>query len=75
VSGGTEHLITDEAALNALYGTPALNSIRKEVPVLTPAYRAVIEAALKPKATHGATGASRAWRTIRGSPHSLLAKR
>ena len=44
MSSGAAHLITDEAALNALYGTPALNSIRKEVPVLTPAYRAVIEA-------------------------------
>jgi PPOX class probable FMN-dependent enzyme len=44
VSDGTEHLIRDETALNALYGTPAVNSIRKEVPVLTPAYRAVIQA-------------------------------
>jgi predicted pyridoxine 5'-phosphate oxidase superfamily flavin-nucleotide-binding protein len=39
-----DHLIRDEAALTALYGAPAANSIRKEVPVLTPAYRAVIEA-------------------------------
>lgn len=39
-----DHLIRDEAALTALYGTPAVNSIRKEVAVLTPAYRAVIEA-------------------------------
>jgi PPOX class probable FMN-dependent enzyme len=39
-----DHLIRDDAALAALYGAPAINSIRKEVPVLTPAYRAVIEA-------------------------------
>jgi PPOX class probable FMN-dependent enzyme len=44
VSGSQEHLIRDEAALIALYGTPAANAIRKEVPALTPAYRAVIEA-------------------------------
>jgi PPOX class probable FMN-dependent enzyme len=41
---GARHLICDEAALAALYGTPAANSIRKEVAALTPAYRAVIEA-------------------------------
>jgi uncharacterized protein len=40
-----DHLIRDEAALIALYGAPAANSIRKEVPSLTPAYRTIIEAA------------------------------
>lgn len=40
-----DHLIRDEAALLALYGAPAVNSIRKEAPALTPAYRTVIEAA------------------------------
>lgn len=41
---GATHLIRDEAALAALYGAPAANSIRKEVPALTPAYRAIIAA-------------------------------
>jgi len=40
-----EHLVRDEAALAALYGAPGPASLRKEVPALTPAYRAVIEAA------------------------------
>ena len=44
VTDPADHLIRDEAALTALYGTPAVSSIRKEVAVLTPAYRAVIEA-------------------------------
>lgn len=37
-------LITDLAALEALYGEPAGPSIAKEVPALTPGYRALIEA-------------------------------
>ncbi|GLR79697.1 pyridoxamine 5'-phosphate oxidase family protein [Azospirillum oryzae] len=36
--------ITDIAALEALYGEPATASIAKEVPALTPGYRALIEA-------------------------------
>lgn len=36
--------ITDLAALEALYGEPAAPSIAKEVPALTPGYRALIEA-------------------------------
>ena len=36
--------ITDFAALEALYGEPAAPSIAKEVPALTPGYRALIEA-------------------------------
>ena len=35
--------ITDLAALEALYGEPAAPSIAKEVPALTPGYRALIE--------------------------------
>ena len=37
-------LITDLVALEALYGEPAGPSIAKEVPALTPGYRALIEA-------------------------------
>ncbi len=37
--------ITDEAALEALYGTPAEGAIRKEVDHVPPVYRAFIEAA------------------------------
>lgn len=36
--------ITDLAALEALYGEPAAASVAKEVPALTPGYRALIEA-------------------------------
>lgn len=36
--------ITDLAALEALYGEPVAASIAKEVPALTPGYRALIEA-------------------------------
>jgi PPOX class probable FMN-dependent enzyme len=36
--------ITDPAALEALYGEPVAASIAKEVPALTPGYRALIEA-------------------------------
>lgn len=36
--------ITDLAALKALYGEPAGPSVAKEVPALTPGYRALIEA-------------------------------
>ena len=36
--------IDDEAALKALYGEPGEASIAKEVPALTPEYRAIIEA-------------------------------
>lgn len=36
--------IDDEAALKALYGEPGEASLAKEVPALTPAYRALIEA-------------------------------
>jgi len=36
--------VTDLAALEALYGQPAARSIAKEVPALTPGYRALIEA-------------------------------
>jgi PPOX class probable FMN-dependent enzyme len=42
---GPEHLIRDEAMLVALYGAPSANSLRKEVARLTPAYRAIVEAA------------------------------
>ena len=38
------HPITDLAALEALYGEPVPASIAKEVPALTPGYRALIEA-------------------------------
>ncbi len=37
--------ITDLSALEALYGTPAQASVDKEIPFLTPEYRAFIEAA------------------------------
>ncbi|CAO3405639.1 pyridoxamine 5'-phosphate oxidase family protein [Azospirillum largimobile] len=36
--------VTDLAALEALYGEPVAASIAKEVPALTPGYRALIEA-------------------------------
>ncbi len=36
--------VTDLAALEALYGAPAAPSLAKEVPRLTPGYRALIEA-------------------------------
>ncbi|CAO3418041.1 pyridoxamine 5'-phosphate oxidase family protein [Azospirillum endophyticum] len=36
--------ITDLASLEALYGEPAARSVAKEVPALTPGYRALIEA-------------------------------
>jgi uncharacterized protein len=39
------HLITDEAALDALYGAPSDASLRKEVDHVPPVYRAFIEAA------------------------------
>ncbi|BAI70913.1 pyridoxamine 5'-phosphate oxidase-related FMN-binding protein [Azospirillum sp. B510] len=36
--------VTDLATLEALYGQPAARSVAKEVPALTPGYRALIEA-------------------------------
>ena len=39
------HLITDAAALAALYGAPSEGAIRKEVDHIPPVYRAFIEAA------------------------------
>ena len=39
------HRITDEAALDALYGTPSEGAIRKEVDHIPAVYRAFIEAA------------------------------
>jgi uncharacterized protein len=39
------HLITDEATLDALYGTPSEGAIRKEVDHIPDVYRAFIEAA------------------------------
>ena len=39
------HRITDEASLDALYGTPSEGAIRKEVDHVPPVYRAFIEAA------------------------------
>ena len=41
----TPYLITDEAALEALYGTPSEGAIRKEVDHVHPYYRAFIAAA------------------------------
>ncbi|WP_207477850.1 pyridoxamine 5'-phosphate oxidase family protein [Arenibaculum pallidiluteum] len=38
-----EHLITDLAALERLYGTPGEASLRKETDRLTPGYRAMVE--------------------------------
>ncbi len=40
-----EHLVTDVAQLAALYGQPGEASVLKEVPVVHPAYRRLIEAA------------------------------
>lgn len=39
------HLITDEAALEALYGTPSNAAVRKEVDHIHPHYRAFIDVA------------------------------
>jgi len=39
------NLITDESALEALYGTPSEPSLRKEVDHIPPVYRAFVEAA------------------------------
>lgn len=41
----TGHVVTTEAELDALYGTPVEASVIKEVPVLTAPYRAFVEAA------------------------------
>ena len=41
----TDHILTSEAELEALYGAPVPASLTKEVPALTPPYRAFIEAA------------------------------
>jgi PPOX class probable FMN-dependent enzyme len=41
---GGDHLIRDEAALEAIYGVPASTSILKEVDHIHPHYRAMIEA-------------------------------
>jgi PPOX class probable FMN-dependent enzyme len=42
-AGQENHLIRDEAALEALYGTPSPGAIRKEVNYIHPHYRAMIE--------------------------------
>ena len=39
------HLVTDAAALQALYGSPGEASLKKEVDHVHPHYRAFIEAA------------------------------
>lgn len=39
-----DYLIRDEAALEALYGTPSAGAIAKEIDVVHPHYRAMIEA-------------------------------
>ncbi len=39
-----DHLIRDEAALEALYGTPSAGAIAKEIDYIHPHYRAMIEA-------------------------------
>ena len=65
-----DHLIRDEAALTALYGTPAVNSIRKEVAALTPAYRAVIEAS--PFCALATSGPGGLDVSARGAPARLL---
>ncbi len=41
----SSHLITDEAALEALYGTPSEGAVRKEVDHVHPHYRAFVAAA------------------------------
>lgn len=41
----TTHLVTDAAALQALYGEPGEASLKKEVDHVHPHYRAFIEAA------------------------------
>lgn len=43
-AGQENHLIRDEAALEALYGTPSAGAIGKEVDFIHPHYRAMIEA-------------------------------
>ena len=41
---GGDHLIRDEATLEALYGTPSAGAIAKEIDYIHPHYRAMIEA-------------------------------
>lgn len=44
-SPGSAHRVTDLAALEALYGTPAAASIKKEIDYLHPHYQAFVKAA------------------------------
>ncbi|MTD15704.1 pyridoxamine 5'-phosphate oxidase family protein [Nakamurella sp. YIM 132087] len=53
----TEHLITDAAALSALYPAPVARALGKESPVLTPGYVELLAAApFCIVATHGPAG-------------------
>lgn len=62
--------IDDEAALKALYGEPGEASIIKEVPALTPEYRAMIEAS--PFCILATCGADGLDATPRGDPAGFV---
>ena len=62
--------IEDEAALAALYGRPGEASIVKEVPLLTPQYRAIIEAS--PFCVLATTGPDGLDATPRGDPAGFV---
>ena len=63
--------IDDEAALEALYGRPGEASLVKEVPRLTPQYRAIIEAS--PFCVLATAGAEGLDATPRGDPAGFVA--
>ncbi|MGE8638860.1 MAG: pyridoxamine 5'-phosphate oxidase family protein [Achromobacter sp.] len=64
------HLVTDAAALQALYGSPGEASLKKEVDHVHPHYRAFIEAA--PFAVLATSGPGRLDASPRGDPAGFV---
>jgi PPOX class probable FMN-dependent enzyme len=65
-----DHLIRDEAALNALYGEPPAGAIAKEIDYIHPHYRAMIEAS--PFMTIASVGPEGVDVTPRGDPAGFV---